>query len=96
MRYCNNFNSELFPGYAHRRNVGDEHAGNAEQHVGNAEIKQAKTYAFIRSSDLEEREQGSAGAGGGSSSQKGGGNGGGKGGGDRYAKLKKGKNKGHR
>lgn len=44
VHFCNPFNPILFPGYAHKRTIGDEHAGVG---VGpNAEISGSRTYAF--------------------------------------------------
>lgn len=46
VHHCTPFRPELFPGYAHKRTIGDEHAGVG---VGpNAEIAGARTYAFIQ------------------------------------------------
>lgn len=45
MKTCTHFRPEAFPGYAHRRTIGDEHAGAGGP---NAEIGAAsKTYAFV-------------------------------------------------
>ena len=65
VHHCAPFRPELFPGYAHRRNVGDEHAGSSEQHADNAEIRQAKTYAFLRAADETAAASGTTHAGGG-------------------------------
>jgi 25S rRNA (uracil2634-N3)-methyltransferase len=49
---CSTFSPEAFPGYAHRRTLGDEHAGDADAHLPNAEISVgAKTYAFVSAED---------------------------------------------
>jgi 25S rRNA (uracil2634-N3)-methyltransferase len=46
VHHCTPFRPELFPGYAHKRTIGDEHAGVG---VGpNAEIAGARTYAFVQ------------------------------------------------
>lgn len=47
VRHCAPFRPERFPGYAHRRSIGDDHAGGAQQHVANAEISGARTYCFV-------------------------------------------------
>ena len=47
VRHCSPFMPERFPGYAHKRTIGDEHAGGAHQHVANAEIVGARTFAFV-------------------------------------------------
>ena len=46
VRYCNPFMPDKYPGYAHRRSIGDEHAGDASAHEPNAEISGARTFAF--------------------------------------------------
>lgn len=51
VQHCTPFNPELYPGYAHRRSIGDEHAGNAAQHVANAEIGDSKTYCFVNAAE---------------------------------------------
>ena len=45
--YCTPFEPGRFPGYAHRRTIGDDHAGADVD--PNAEIRRqgAKTYAFV-------------------------------------------------
>ena len=37
---CTNFDSANYPGYAHRRTIGDEHAGNDD-------VSSGKTYSFM-------------------------------------------------
>mmetsp|Transcript_73831 Transcript_73831/g.146811 ORF Transcript_73831/g.146811 Transcript_73831/m.146811 type:complete len:108 (-) Transcript_73831:117-440(-) len=45
--HCSPFLPNTFPGYAHRRTIGDDHAGDAEQHRRNAEIgESSRTFAF--------------------------------------------------
>lgn len=43
--HCNPFRPELYPGYAHRRSIGDTHAGTDSS--PNAEIAGSKTYSFV-------------------------------------------------
>ena len=47
VRFCAPFAAAKFPGYAHRRSIGDAHAGDASAHAPNAEIQGARTYAFV-------------------------------------------------
>ena len=47
VRFCAPFAPGKYPGYAHRRNIGDEHAGDASARTPNAEIQGARTYAFV-------------------------------------------------
>ena len=49
--HCTPFSSATYPGYEHRRTIGDTHAGDASQHAPNAEIGGAKTYAFVGAHD---------------------------------------------
>jgi 25S rRNA (uracil2634-N3)-methyltransferase len=63
--HCTPFRPELFPGYAHRRSIGDEHAGSAAQHEPNSEITGARTYAFVNAEEAH-TQPGGGGDGGGS------------------------------
>ena len=47
VRCCTPFRPAAWTGYAHRRSIGDEHAGSLEAHEPNAEIEGAKTYCFV-------------------------------------------------
>ena len=44
--HCSPFHPSKFPGYAHRRSIGDAHAGDASAHEPNAEIAGARTYVL--------------------------------------------------
>ena len=58
---CTPFLPQAFPGYAHRRSIGDEHAGDAAAHAPNAEIgANSKTYAFVSAADTAAAAAGSA------------------------------------
>lgn len=46
VKHCTPFMQATFPGYAHRRTIGDLHAGDAAAHEPNAEISGARTYVF--------------------------------------------------
>jgi len=50
---CSTFVAAAFPGYAHRRTLGDEHAGDAGASP-NAEVASAKTYAFVSAEEFKE------------------------------------------
>ena len=63
VQHCTPFAPEAYPGYAHRRTLGDEHAGDQASHEANAEIHGARTYAFVRADDEEAAGGGSGGAG---------------------------------
>eukprot|EP00966_Prymnesium_polylepis_P090848 2103660-Prymnesium_polylepis.2 len=68
VRHCTPFEAARFPGYAHRRTIGDEHAGDSE-------ISSGKTYAFVeRTAEDDEEKKGKAAKG--SKGGKGGGKGG--------------------
>ena len=50
VRNCVDFVPSRYPGYAHRRTIGDDHAGDGE-------VTSGKTYAFIRPPTREEAEE---------------------------------------
>ena len=47
VKHCTPFMPSKFPGYAHRRSIGDEHAGDAASHEPNAEVAGARTFSFV-------------------------------------------------
>lgn len=79
VKHCTAFVAQRFPGYAHRRTIGDVHAGADEVVTG-------KTYVFVPKSSGEE-EEATGGIGGGKGGGKGSGKGGGKQGGKQGGKM---------
>jgi 25S rRNA (uracil2634-N3)-methyltransferase len=57
--HCTVFAPGKYPGYAHRRSIGDEHAGDSFA----AESGSARTYAFVSASEREAAREAAAAAG---------------------------------
>lgn len=54
--HCTPFQASRFPGYAHRRTIGDDHAGEDA-------IASGKTYAFVERNGCDDEEEQSSGQG---------------------------------